>query len=422
LITELINTGTELLLGRTLNTHQQWLGRQLADRGYPVARQITVPDTGSEIQAAVREALHRADLVIVTGGLGPTTDDLTREGIAQLLGKPLREDARVLAHIRDFFARRGRPLPPGNEGQARVPEGAQVLWNPHGTAPGLALAVQPNAFRAEGKASWLILLPGPPRELRPMFIDQVVPLLAAHLPLAQAVISRTLRTIGIGESALQARIAEPLRPMLQGGLDLGYCAHTGQVDVRLAARGAQAQELVNAAEQALRACVGTSIFTQDDEAIEAVLVRLLTQRGQTLALAESCTGGALAHRITNVPGASAIFLAGLVTYSNTAKKKFLGVRPETLLREGAVSQAVVREMAEGVRRVTGADYALAVTGIAGPGGGTAQKPVGTVYLALAGAFPTIVQAQVNAWDRETFKQATANQAFELLRRAMLRLD
>jgi nicotinamide-nucleotide amidase len=417
---ELINTGTEILLGRTLNTHQQWLGRQLADRGYPVARQSTVPDTAPEIQQAVREALRRADLVLVTGGLGPTTDDLTREGIAELLGKPLHEDARVLAHIRGFFAGRGRPLPPGNEGQARVPAGAQVLWNANGTAPGLAMAVDPNPFREGGKASWLVLLPGPPRELRPMFTDQVVPLLLAHWPQAQSVVSRTFRTIGIGESALQALIAGPLRPMIQGGLDLGYCAHTGQVDVRLAAHGAPAQGLVDAAEQALRACVGTSIFGEEDEAIEAVLVRLLAQRGQTLALAESCTGGALAHRITNVPGASAVFLAGLVTYSNDAKGKFLGVTSEALLRHGAVSDAVVREMAEGARRVTGADYALAVTGIAGPGGGTAQKPVGTVYLALAGEFPTVVQAQVNAWDRETFKQATANQAFELLRRAILR--
>ena len=419
LIIELINTGTELLLGRTLNTHQQWLGRQLADRGYPVARQITVADTAPDIRQAVRESLHRADLIIVTGGLGPTSDDLTREEIAGLLGKPLHEDGRVLAHIRDFFASRGRPLPAGNEGQARVPEGAQVLWNPNGTAPGLAMAVDPNPFREGGRISWLIMLPGPPRELKPMFTEHVLPLLQTHLPLAEAIVSRTFRTIGIGESALQAKIAAPLQPLIERGLDLGYCAHSGQVDVRLAARGTQAQALVAAAEHALREGVGTAIFGEEDESIEAVLVRLLTQRGQTLALAESCTGGALAHRITNVSGASAVFLAGLVTYSNAAKERFLGVNASTLLREGAVSEPVVREMAEGARRVTGADYALAVTGIAGPGGATAQKPVGTVFLALAGDFPTEVRRQVNGWDRSTFKQVTGNQAFELLRRALL---
>lgn len=419
MLIELINTGTELLLGRTANTHQHWLGRRLTDLGYRVARQVTVPDTGPEIEQALREALARADLILVTGGLGPTSDDLTRERVAALLGRPLRLDAEVLAHIERFFALRDRPMPAGNQVQALVPEGARVLWNPLGTAPGLAIEVRPNPFRRDGGASWLVLLPGPPRELQPMFNDTVVPLLRERLPLDEDSFSCTLRTVGVGESLVQARIAEPLRPLVETGLELGYCAQPGQVDVRLAARGPEAARLVHSAEETVRGLLGDHIFTAAGEELETVLVRLLTQRRQTLALAESCTGGCLAHRLTNVPGASAVFRAGLVTYSNAAKERLLGVRAETLAHHGAVSEAVAREMAEGARRVNETDYAVAVTGIAGPGGGSAAKPVGTVFLALASARATVAEHHLNLWDRETFKQVTANQALDLLRRAVL---
>lgn len=406
------------MLGRTLNTHQQWLCRRLADLGRVVARQVAIPDAGREIQQAVREALGRADLVVVTGGLGPTSDDLTRELIAELLGRPLREDARVLAHIADYFAQRRRVMAPRNQVQAMVPEGARVLWNPHGTAPGLAIHVQPNPFRPGGAPAWLVLLPGPPRELRPMFDEQVVPLLAAELPLTEDFVCRTLRTVGIGESALQAQIADGLRPFVTQGVDLGYCCKPGQVDVRLAAYGGAAANLVAQAEATVRGLVGEAIFTDQGDELETVVVRELTARGQTLAVAESCTGGCLAHRITNVPGASAVFLAGLVTYSNAAKQTLLGVRAETLATHGAVSEAVARELAEGARAATGADFALSVTGIAGPGGGTPEKPVGTVYLGLASAAGTEVKHQVNGWDRETFKQVTAGQALDWLRRTL----
>jgi nicotinamide-nucleotide amidase len=422
LTVELITTGTELMLGRTLNTHQQWLGRRLADLGRVVSRQVAIPDTGPEIQQAVREALGRADLILVTGGLGPTSDDITRELIAELLGKPLQEDPRVLAHIEAFFAQRKRPMPARNQVQAMVPVGARVLWNPHGTAPGLALEVRPNLFRPDGTRSWIVMLPGPPRELRPMFEDAVVPLLHEQLPLQEAFICRTLRTIGIGESALQAQIAEAMQPFTAQGLDLGYCAKTGQVDVRLAALGAAAEALVAGAETTLRGLVGDALFAEQAEELEAVIVRLLTERKQTLAVAESCTGGCLSHRLTNVPGASVVFMAGLVTYSNDAKQRFLGVRAATLAAHGAVSEAVAREMAEGARAANRTDYALATTGIAGPGGGTAEKPVGTVFLALASDAGTVVKHQLNAWERETFKQATASQALELLRRRILKLD
>lgn len=407
------------MLGRVLNAHQQWLCHELADLGYVVSRQVAVPDRGADIEQTVREALSRADLIITTGGLGPTSDDITRDLIAQLLGRTLREDQAVLAHIKSFFERRKRPMPERTAVQALVPEGAEVLPNPNGTAPGLAIEVNPNPFRVERQRSWLVMLPGPPRELRPMFSDWVVPLLRRVLPLEDPFVCHTLKTTGIGESIVQEKIGKQMRPLVENGLDLGYCARPGQVDIRVAARGPKGESLVRDAEEIIRRRLGSRIYGCGSDDLETVIVRSLTERKQTLALAESCTGGCIAHRITNVPGASAVLLAGLVTYSNEAKTKFLGVRPETLEEHGAVSEPVAREMAEGARKQTGADYAISVTGIAGPSGGTTGKPVGTVYMGLAGNFATIVGQQLNPFDRETFKQVAADQALEMLRRQIL---
>ena len=411
---EIINTGSELMLGRVLNTHQQWLCRRLADLGYLVSRQVAVPDTGGDIEQAVREALSRADLIITTGGLGPTSDDITRNLIAQLLSKKLSEDADIVRHIEQFFTARKRPMPASTRVQAMIPEGAIVLPNPHGTAPGLAMKVE------DGK--WLIMLPGPPRELRPMFDETVAPLLREVCPLDKEFVCRTARTIGMGESLVADKLEEPLRPFVQRGLELGYCARVGQVDVRLVAQGKGAAELVRQAEGVVREQLSRIIYSLDDEELEAVIVRLLSERKQTLALAESCTGGGLANRITNVPGASTILLASLVTYANEAKQQFLSVKAETLAVHGAVSDAVAREMAEGARRTTGADFALSVTGIAGPGGGSEAKPVGTVFIGLASADQTLVLQQFNNFDRETFKLVTTTQALEMLRRKLIRLS
>jgi nicotinamide-nucleotide amidase len=419
LIVELINTGSELMLGRVLNTHQQWLCRQLADLGYVVSRQIAIPDSGPDIEQAVREALTRADLVITTGGLGPTSDDITRDLIAQMLGRTLRTDAPTLEHIKRFFTIRNRPVPERTAVQALVPEGALVLPNPHGTAPGLAIEISPGVFRAGHCASWLIMLPGPSRELRPMFAASVAPLLQRALPLAERFCCRTLRTTGLGESQVEESIREWIQPCVSAGLQVGYCARAGEVDVRLSASGESAEKLLQEAETTVRARLAAHIFCDDEQELEAVVVRLLAQAGQTLALAESCTGGCVAHRLTNVPGASAIFLAGLVTYSNAAKQTLLGVRRETLEQHGAVSEAVAREMAEGARLRANADFALAITGIAGPSGGLPDKPVGTVFIALAGAAGTRVSRQFNPYDRETFKQVTAQQALDLLRHTLL---
>jgi nicotinamide-nucleotide amidase len=416
---ELLNTGSELLLGRVLNTHQQWLCRQLADLGYVVNRQVAVPDTALEIQTAVKEALTRADLVITTGGLGPTSDDLTRDLIAKLLGKDLHEDPSVTAQIQLYFERRGRPMPARTRVEAMVPDGATVLPNAFGTAPGLALEVQPNPFRPGGTGSWLVLLPGPPRELRPMFTDAVVPLLRRVLPPPENFICRTLRSTGVGESQVEGRVGSVLAPLVEQGLELGYCARPGQVDIRLAGHGTKGSELVRAAEEIVHSRLGSYLYGENEDELEQVIVKLLTDRQQTLAAAESCTGGCIADRLTNVPGASAVLLAGWVTYSNPSKQNALGVTTAALAQHGAVSQEVARQMAEGARARSGADFALSVTGIAGPAGGTTEKPVGTAFIGLAGPFPTEVVRQLNPWDRLTFKQVTAQQALELLRRKLL---
>jgi competence/damage-inducible protein CinA-like protein len=414
-IVEIINTGSELMLGRTLNTHQRWLCRRLSDLGFRVTRQISVSDTGIDIQQAVRESLSRADLVITTGGLGPTSDDLTRDLVAQLLGRKLRENAEALANITRIYSTLKRTMPERVRVQALIPEGAIVLPNKNGTAPGLALEVAPKLFRNGDRSSWLIMLPGPPRELYPMFEESVVPLLGRVLPPRSEFICKTLRTVGVPESVVQEKIERPLGSLVQSGLEVGYCARVGQVDIRLSTRGKEAVLFVQNAENIVRETLGRAILGVEDEEIEEVLVRLLSRRKQTLAVAESCTGGFIANRITNVPGASAVLLAGLVTYSNEAKQIFLGVRTGTLTEHGAVSESVAREMAEGARTRAGSDYALSVTGIAGPGGGTQEKPVGTVFIGLTGPEGTVVDRNFNPFDRETFKEVTALQAMNRLR-------
>jgi nicotinamide-nucleotide amidase len=408
---EIINTGSELMLGRVLNTHQQFLCRRLADLGHLVTRQVAIADDGREIQNAVRESLGRADCIITTGGLGPTSDDITRELIAELLGRKLVQNLDVLAHIENYFAKRGRPRPEKTSVETFVPEGAEVFINKNGTAPGLAIKVG-------SKAQWLVMLPGPPRELRPMFDDYVVALLKREFA-DEIFVCRTLRSTGVGESRVQEAIEKFLEPLLARGLGIGYCARPGSVDVRLTATGADAQNTVGEAEKIVERLLGAHIFGRDDEEIEGVAVKLLTEKKKTLALAESCTGGNIAHRITNVPGASAIFLGGVVSYANSVKEQFVGVKKETLEQFGAVSEEVAREMAPGAREKFQSDFAIAVTGIAGPGGGSAEKPVGTVFIALADAKKVEVKKFLNPWDRATFKEVTATQALELLRVRLL---
>jgi nicotinamide-nucleotide amidase len=251
-----------------------------------------------------------------------------------------------------------------------------------------------------------------------MFTELVVPLLSRELPSSEKYVCLILRTTGLGESFVEEKIAGPLQKLVQGGLELGYCARIGEVEVRLAARGSDAESKVREAEEIVRQLLGPLIYAAGDESLEATLVRILTERGQTMALAESCTGGMIAHHLTNVPGASAVLKCGLVTYSNEAKRDFLGVSAASLDEHGAVSEIVARQMAEGARQKCRTDYALSVTGIAGPSGGSEAKPVGTVYIALADENGTVVKRQFNPFDRETFKWVTSQQAMDLLRRAL----
>ena len=396
---ELINTGSELLLGFTVNTHANYLARQLSDRGLRLSRQTTVADDRAEMRAAVATALARCDILLITGGLGPTSDDFTRDVVADLLGRALRRDETVVAAITERYRARGFALRDQILVQAQVPVGAQVLPNAHGTAPGLLLR--------HGE-KLICLLPGPPRELYPMFEQQVLPL----LPAGAALDCRVFKVACLGESVIEQLVAPALADLPD--LELGYCARMGEVEVRIIA----APAIATAAERRIRTALGEHIFGTHDARLEEVVVNLLTFTGQTIATAESCSGGLLAHRLTNVSGASAVFQAGYVTYSDEAKIRTLGVRAETLSQSGAVSAETCREMAEGARRVAGVDYAVSTTGIAGPTGGTPAKPVGLVFIGLATPTGTTVTLQNFLVDRETFKQLVSQYALDLVRRAL----
>lgn len=405
-----INTGTELLLGDVVNSHLSFIAREIFPLGLRVDRQLSVPD-GPAIRAALAESSEQADIIFVTGGLGPTTDDATREITAEFFGLKLHHDAAIMAAIATRAARRGFRLTDRTSRQAEVPQGATVLPNENGSAPGLYLAA--NAAYAK-KSPHLFLLPGPPRELQPMFKSSVLPILREIVPQESATDRRTYRIAGMGESLVEEAIGERLLEIT--GIEIGYCARPGEVDLRIIGE----RSALDQAEAIITAGLGASIFSSDGGSLEEVVVKLLTERAQTLAAAESCTGGFLAHRITNVPGASAIFLAGYVTYANEAKEGMLAVDPRLISAHGAVSENVARAMAEGARQQANATFALATTGIAGPGGGTEEKPVGTVFIALAAyAAATQVRSFRFPDDRPTFKELTTQAALEMLRRSLL---
>jgi nicotinamide-nucleotide amidase len=408
--TIVINTGTELLLGDVLNSHLSFIAREILPLGLRIDRQLAVPD-GLAIRAALTESSGQADIIFVTGGLGPTTDDITREITAEFLGLELQHDATVMAAIAARAARRGFRLTDRTSRQAEVPRGATVLPNENGSAPGLYLAA--NAGSAN-KSPHLFLLPGPPRELQPMFKSSVLPILREIVPQGSVTDRRTYRIAGMGESLVEEAIGQRLLEIT--GIEIGYCARPGEVDLRIIGE----RSALDQAEEIITAGLGASIFSSDGGSLEEVVVRLLTGRRQTLAVAESCTGGFLAHRITNVPGASAVFLAGYVTYANEAKEGMLGVDPRLISADGAVSENVARAMGEGARQHAKATFALATTGIAGPGGGTQEKPVGTVFIALAaeGAATQVRQFHYPD-DRPTFKELTTQAALEMLRRSLL---
>ncbi len=408
---ELLNTGSELLLGQVLNTHLTSLAELFWPLGLAFQRQTTVPD-GDAIRTALQEAFGRADIIIITGGLGPTTDDLTRDITAELLGLKLISDPVIEKAIMERLERRGIRLTDRILRQAQRPMEAHILTNRHGTAPGLYLPPLPLSGGA--LSPHLFLLPGPPRELKPMVENEVIPLLRKIQPDSPRRQMQTWRVVGVPESLVEEAVGESLIKM---GIEPGYCARPNEVDVRIIGNESQ----LAAAKSLLEAAFGTALLPEGTSTLEHWLVDTLQRRNLSVATVESCTGGALADGITNVPGSSAVFGYGFVTYANSAKIA-LGVSSDILEHHGAVSEAAVRALAVCAKKASGADYALATTGIAGPSGGSETKPVGTVFIALALPDGTVeVEKFLYQTDRQVFKQLVRQSAYKLLRKHLLSL-
>ena len=410
---EILTIGTELLLGHTVDTNAAELGRALAAAGAEITRRTTVADRPEAIRAGLAEALDRAGFVITTGGLGPTRDDMTKTVVADLLGKRLVLDERLLAGLEARFKQLGRPMPAVNRTQAEVPEGATVLPNPRGTAPGL--------WVEDARGRVVVLLPGVPREMRGLLVEEVLPrLVARHAGEPHVVLSRTVRTTGIAESALAERVG-PIEPEI-APLTLAYLPSVEGVDLRVTAWGLGARDAearLAAVVERLRAAVGEHRYGEDAADLAAVVLDALRSGRHRLGVAESCTGGMLAERVTSIPGASATFIGGVVAYADVVKTAALKVPMETLEAHGAVSEQTVRAMAEGAQRLFSADCTMAVTGIAGPGGGTPDKPVGTVWLAARVHTATRAVKRVFPGDRDEIRRRAAQAALDLLRRLLV---
>lgn len=377
---EILCVGTELLLGDIVNTNAAYLSRRLAELGIPVYHQSVVGDNPKRLSDELTAAFSRADLVILTGGLGPTCDDLTKETVASLFGAKLVLDEEALESIKSYFRKTGRQMTQNNEKQALVPENCIVFHNDIGTAPGMAVEGGESS-PLNGRAA--ILLPGPPREMRVMFEKSALPYLKSRTD--STLVSKNIHLFGIGESAAES-ILRPLIDESENPTIAPY-AKVGEVRLRVTARAKNEEEasrMCDALIERVRETeVGKYIYGIDVDSIENAVLIKLRGEGKTIACAESCTGGYIAKRLTDIAGSSDVFVGSAVAYANEAKIKMLGVKPETLEKWGAVSEAVAIEMAEGVRRTLGADIGISTTGIAGPGGGTEEKPVGTVYIAVS---------------------------------------
>ncbi|WP_411828123.1 competence/damage-inducible protein A [Luteolibacter sp. AS25] len=403
---EILNTGTELLLGNTLNTHGGWFGRELFLMGLRVARQATVPD-GDAIREAFEEMVDRADALIITGGLGPTSDDLTREIVAETLGLDLHEDEHALRTLETFFRIRNKRMAEANLRQAMVPVGADVLPNPNGTAPGLYLSPRINSR----SRCAIFLLPGPPRELYPMFHEEVAPRLRALSGVDVLPVVSELKFTGVGESDFHESVDDVLAAT--DGLEYGYCSRIGEVDLRLIG----SSEVVEMSRNLVLSRFQDNLISDNGKSLEATVIRMLSERKMTFATAESCTGGLIGHRLTNVPGASEVFTHGWITYANEAKSGQLGVPAEMISKHGAVSEEVASAMADGALKESGADISVSVTGIAGPGGGSDEKPVGTAWIGLARkGGNTITRKVFHPRNRRDFKESVSQSALEMVRR------
>ncbi len=410
---ETISVGTEILLGEITDTNATYISQHLAGIGVDLYFRHTVGDNMERLVGVLRTAMRRSDVLILCGGLGPTADDITREAIAEVTGRPLQRDAAAVEHLKEFFRARGRVATESNFKQCETPAGGELLDNTCGTAPGVFL---------DHEGCWFFAVPGPPPEMREMMRLSVLPRLAQRVRAEGGglLYRRVLRLADIGESNVATEIADIIET--QTDPTIALYASPGEVKVRLATKSldeAEAVAKLEALEARIRERLGKYVFAIDDQGMEAGVGELLRQRGLTLAIAESCTGGLIANRITDVPGASDYFLAGIVSYANQAKMDVLGVPEAVLAEHGAVSQECAEAMARGVRRVAGSDYGIATTGVAGPGGGTEEKPVGLVYIALDGPSGTVCDRQLWPGTRDQFKQRVSQMALNMLRKQII---
>jgi len=409
---EILSQGDEVVTGQTVDTNAAWLAERLTDLGFTVIRHTTVGDVLTDIRDIIRDAAARADLVIGTGGLGPTEDDLTARAVAEAFDRPLVLDEQALAHIEALYTRFGRRMPAVNRKQAWLPTGCQRLDNDWGTAPG---------FAVEEQGALLAFVAGVPREMRNLYEQRILPLLRARFDLAPGRLV-TLRTTGVGESDLQERIGAFEEPEVV----LGFRSILPENHVKLRFDAGTPKARVHAIVDDLAERIGSALFAIEGldtpgGSLAQVVARALADRGETLAVAESCTGGRVAAACTAIPGASTWFVEGLVTYANEAKVRLLGVRPETLAEHGAVSPEVCAQMARGVREHAGTTYGLGITGIAGPSGGSEQKPVGTVHVGLATPSTVHHRKLRLPGDRERIQTLSTAAALDLLRRSLQNL-
>ncbi len=407
MIVEILSTGDELLTGQVVDTNSAWLMDRLWDLGVMVRRKTLVGDDRADLDAAIRETTARADRVVMSGGMGPTEDDLTAECVAAVLGVPLELHEPSLRAIEERFRRFGREMTPNNVKQARFPRGAEVIPNRFGTAPGFAVKV--------GRAE-LTCLPGVPVEFKGLAEEWVLPRLAARLGEVPA--ARLVKLFGVPESHADHQMRPVMDDPANAGVRFGYRAHWPEVHVKWSVPGPDAPARADRILEAVRGIFGDAIFGGPKDELPELVVARLTARGERVALAESCTGGLVAEWLTRVPGASAVLDLGLVAYANDVKERFAGVPAALLEAHGAVSEPVARALAEGVRAAGRATWGLGITGIAGPTGGTEAKPVGTAHLALAGPPGTQALHRVYRGDRERVRKTAAAEALNLLRLAL----
>ena len=414
MVVELISVGTEILLGNIVNTNATYLAEKCALLGCSLYHQTVVGDNEERMEEAIRQAIERADIVILTGGLGPTKDDLTKEVTAKVFGRKLYMDEHSKARIRDYFEKiKSKKVTENNWKQALVPEGAIVIDNLNGTAPGLILE-----DKERGKAA--ILIPGPPNEMKPMFEHDIAPYLNKKQP--EGIYSQMVKVCGIGESRAETMVADLMDA--QTNPTLAPYAKTGEVHFRVTARACSeeaAEKLMEPMIEEMKKRFGDAIYTTEENVtLEESVIRLLEEKKMTVTTAESCTGGKLSGRLLNVSGASGVYNEGYITYANASKEKILGVKHETLETYGAVSEQTAAEMALGAAKAAGADAALSVTGIAGPGGGTAEKPVGLVYIGCAVNGEVTVREYRFTGNREKNRDYAVARAITLLREELLK--